>query len=177
MHAIRRMPIPCSCHDSASKRHIVHRPHSRTHVCARCSECSGRFTSDGNTLTVGPRLACTRAACEKASYPNAVARLLRDAVVLPVLRSAWVQRRMFGKLSQLHVHYRRSSLSWDRQRIGPRGRLRAGDRAPGVAFADLAGGSRATLFELMAALRPLVLFSGVDIPEFREHLGTEPGWN
>ena len=102
--------------------------------------------------------------------PNPMWRLLRDAMVLPVLRNAWVQQRMFGKLSQLHVHYRHSSLSWDRRTTRRRGPLRAGDRAPDVAFTDLAMGSRTTLFGLMAPLRPLVLFSGADMPDFSEAL-------
>ena len=35
--------------------------------------------------------------------PSRGLRLLRDTIVLPVLRNPWFQRRMFGKLSQLHV--------------------------------------------------------------------------
>jgi hypothetical protein len=95
--------------------------------------------------------------------PNPALRILRDVVVLPILRSAWVQRRMFGTFSQLHVHYRGSSLSrngggWHRAR------LRAGDRAPDVAFANARSGTRTTLFTLMAPLRPVVLVSGVPDP-------------
>jgi heat shock protein HslJ len=48
----------------------------RTSVRVDCNVCTGRFTSDRNTLTVGPQLACTRAACETASYENAVLTLL-----------------------------------------------------------------------------------------------------
>jgi 2-polyprenyl-6-methoxyphenol hydroxylase-like FAD-dependent oxidoreductase len=104
--------------------------------------------------------------------PNAALRVVRDALVLPVLRSAWVQRRMFGKLSQLHVHYRKSSLSRDHRAPWRRGRLRAGDRAPDVAFLDLDTGNRTTLFQLMAPLRPVVLFSGFpDACAFIERLG------
>lgn len=89
--------------------------------------------------------------------PNPALRLLRDALVLPVLRSERVQRRMFGKFSQLHVHYRRSSLSREELRPRwPRPRIRAGDRAPDVAFGT-GEGDRTTLFELMADPRPVVL--------------------
>ncbi len=102
--------------------------------------------------------------------PNRMLRLLRDGVILPVLRTAWLQRRMFGKLSQLHVHYRDSSLSWDRRRRWRRRRLRAGDRAPDVAFRDLASGHPTTLFALMTPMRPLVLFDGVSVAEFEERL-------
>jgi heat shock protein HslJ len=48
----------------------------RASVRVDCNVCTGRFTSDSNTLTVGPQLACTRAACETASYENAVLMLL-----------------------------------------------------------------------------------------------------
>jgi heat shock protein HslJ len=41
-----------------------------------CNVCTGGFTSDRNTLTVGAQLACTRAACDTASYENAVLTLL-----------------------------------------------------------------------------------------------------
>ena len=41
-----------------------------------CNTCTGSFTLNGNTLTVGPALACTRAACATASYESAVVSLL-----------------------------------------------------------------------------------------------------
>jgi heat shock protein HslJ len=41
-----------------------------------CNSCSGTFTSSGNTLTIGPTLACTRAACATAAYESAVVSLL-----------------------------------------------------------------------------------------------------
>jgi 2-polyprenyl-6-methoxyphenol hydroxylase-like FAD-dependent oxidoreductase len=91
--------------------------------------------------------------------PNPILRALRDRVVLPVLRKTWVQRRMFGKLSQLHVHYRRSSLSVDSRGPWHRRRLRAGDRAPDVAFGTPSGG-RTTLFALMSTLRPIAIVRG-----------------
>ncbi|CAN5838190.1 FAD-dependent oxidoreductase [soil metagenome] len=91
--------------------------------------------------------------------PNPALRLLRDTVVLPVLRSPWVQRRMFAKFSQLHVHYRRSSLSHDSRPHWAARRTRAGDRAPDVTF-RLRDGDRTTLFALMRGLRPIVLLSG-----------------
>jgi 2-polyprenyl-6-methoxyphenol hydroxylase-like FAD-dependent oxidoreductase len=92
--------------------------------------------------------------------PNAGLRLLRDSLVLPVLRRPSFQRRMFGRFSQLHVHYRRSSLSRDERAWWGRGRVRAGDRAPDVTFADARSGSRKTLFGLMSSLNPVVLFDG-----------------
>jgi 2-polyprenyl-6-methoxyphenol hydroxylase-like FAD-dependent oxidoreductase len=43
--------------------------------------------------------------------PTRVTRLAQDYLILPVLRLGWVQRRLFARLSQLHVHYRASGLS------------------------------------------------------------------
>lgn len=91
--------------------------------------------------------------------PTLGLRLLRDLLVLPLLRNRWVQARMFAKLSQLHVNYRDSSLS--RQEVA-RGwrlptRIQAGDRAPDVALECAATGRRITLFELLAPQRPIVL--------------------
>jgi hypothetical protein len=68
---------------------------------------------------------------------------------------------MFGKFSQLHVHYRSSSLSRDDRPWWRRRRIRAGDRAPDVLFADTRSGARMTLFSLMRPLHPIVLFNGV----------------
>jgi hypothetical protein len=93
--------------------------------------------------------------------PNTPLRLLRDSIVLPILRHPAFQRRMFGKFSQLHVHYRSSSLSRDDRPWWRRRRIRAGDRAPDVLFADTEFGTRMTLFSLMRPLHPLVLFNGV----------------
>src|SRR5688572_6829057 len=44
-----------------------------------CNTCTGPFTVNGSTLTIGPTLACTRAACATASYENAVVSLLSGA--------------------------------------------------------------------------------------------------
>ena len=44
-----------------------------------CNTCTGPFTASGNTLLVGPTLACTRAACETAAYENAVVSMLSGA--------------------------------------------------------------------------------------------------
>jgi heat shock protein HslJ len=41
-----------------------------------CNTCTGPFTLNGATLTIGPTLACTRAACETASYESAVVAML-----------------------------------------------------------------------------------------------------
>jgi hypothetical protein len=87
---------------------------------------------------------------------NPVKRILRDWVFLPILRTDWVQKRFFGKLTQLHVSYRGSSLA---AQNGPWrwGAPRAGDRCPDVAFRD-GTGRRVTLFDLLNKGRPVVLF-------------------
>jgi 4,5-epoxidase len=91
--------------------------------------------------------------------PTFAWRLLRDFVVLPILRQNWAQRAVMLKMSQLRVNYRKSRLS--RHETG-RGRLcgpklKAGDRAPDVAFRDNASGDDVTLFELLRSVRPMVL--------------------
>lgn len=102
--------------------------------------------------------------------PTAMLRVLRDAVVLPVLRSKGMQRRLFGKLSQLHVHYRGSSLSRDHRPWWRRRRVRAGDRAPDVSFTDARSGTQTTLFALMSSLRPVVIARGENLPRLRNRL-------
>ena len=47
-----------------------------TRVQVDCNTCSGSYTRSETTLTIGPTLACTRAACETASYESAVLALL-----------------------------------------------------------------------------------------------------
>lgn len=44
-----------------------------------CNTCTGPFTLSGGTLTIGPALACTRAACSTAAYESAVVSLLSGA--------------------------------------------------------------------------------------------------
>ena len=89
---------------------------------------------------------------------NPLTRRLRDYAVLPVLRMKAVQKRMFGKLSQLHVSYRGSSLSRDEVKgWGHRPRLRAGDRARDVAFGVAGRSETTTLFTLLRGVRPVVL--------------------
>lgn len=95
--------------------------------------------------------------------PTVGKRLVRDLLLLPIMRNRWVQKKMFTKLSQLHVNYRGFRLSHDE---GARGwfaghRLRAGDRAPDVAFAQ-AGGEVTTLFQLLEPMKPIALLGFVE---------------
>jgi heat shock protein HslJ len=41
-----------------------------------CNTCSGTFGLSGQTLTAGPALACTRAACPTMAFENEYTRLL-----------------------------------------------------------------------------------------------------
>ena len=49
---------------------------SRVALRVDCNTCNGPFTLSGGTLTIGPVLACTRAACATAAYESAVVSLL-----------------------------------------------------------------------------------------------------
>lgn len=43
---------------------------------ADCNTCAGRYTLAGKTLTAGPALACTRAACPTMTFENAYTSIL-----------------------------------------------------------------------------------------------------
>jgi heat shock protein HslJ len=43
---------------------------------ADCNTCSGRATLDGQVLTAGPALACTRAACATMAFESAYTGVL-----------------------------------------------------------------------------------------------------
>jgi heat shock protein HslJ len=43
---------------------------------ADCNTCVGRYTLSGKTLTVGPAVACTRAACPTASFESVFTTIL-----------------------------------------------------------------------------------------------------
>lgn len=87
--------------------------------------------------------------------PDPLSKLLRDFLVLPIMRSRWVQKRLFAKLAQLHVNYRGSSLS--EHQDAQRSRLKAGDRAPDIVFHDRRSGGILTLFELLSPMRMIAL--------------------
>ena len=44
-----------------------------------CNVCNGAFTLSGQTLTAGPALACTRAACPTMAFENGYTSLLSGA--------------------------------------------------------------------------------------------------
>jgi heat shock protein HslJ len=49
---------------------------SRLSTRVDCNTCSGAFTLSGETLTAGPALACTRAACRTMAFENAYTTVL-----------------------------------------------------------------------------------------------------
>jgi heat shock protein HslJ len=49
---------------------------NRVSTRADCNSCSGTFALSGQTLTVGPALACTRAACPTMAFETVYSRLL-----------------------------------------------------------------------------------------------------
>ncbi len=90
--------------------------------------------------------------------PTMKTRLFRDLLLLPVMRNGWVQKKMFAKLSQLHVNYRESRLSQEnRRRWFARAALRPGDRTPDVAFRRCASGEITTMFELLEPMTMIAI--------------------
>jgi 2-polyprenyl-6-methoxyphenol hydroxylase-like FAD-dependent oxidoreductase len=87
--------------------------------------------------------------------PRPFDKLVRDFVILPILRNRWMQKKLFAKLAQLHVNYRGSSLS--QHQDATHSILKAGDRAPDVAFQSNRSGKPTTLFALLQRMRPIVL--------------------
>lgn len=78
-------------------------------------------------------------------------RLLRDYVILPILRLPLMQERLVREMSQLDKNYRASSLSehQDRRLFKLGVRIRAGDRTPDIVFAEPATGGQTSLFQLL----------------------------
>jgi 4,5-epoxidase len=96
--------------------------------------------------------------------PDPVRKLIRDWIVLPIMRIEFVQRKLFAKLAQLHVNYRGNKLSQHCDSLLAGTVLKAGDRAPDIAFR--ARGKIVTLFELLRQFRPIALarFEGKTSP-------------
>ena len=73
-----------------------------------CNSCSGTFALSGSTLTTGPALACTRAACPTMAFENTYTRLLggKNAVTASgntlVLSST---RELCASSDNQHVHH------------------------------------------------------------------------
>ncbi len=74
-------------------------------------------------------LATTSGLTEMVVGDGRLAQVLRDRVAVPLLNTAWLQRRIAEKSSQLRVSYRRGPLGTGRWRRLPG--VRPGDRVPG----------------------------------------------
>ena len=89
-------------------------------------------------------------------------RLFRDRVVLPLLRSRAMQKRLTRRMSQLDLNYRESSLSVHQEKgLVGRARVRAGDRTPDVVLRCAGSGKETSLFERLGHSRQIALF-GLD---------------
>lgn len=55
-----------------------------------CNMCSGAFALSGQTLTAGPALACTRAACPTMAFENAYTSLLGGSSSVTLSQGALV---------------------------------------------------------------------------------------
>jgi heat shock protein HslJ len=63
-----------------------------------CNMCSGGFALSGQTLTAGPLLACTRAACPTMAFENAYTRLLSGDSAITISGDALVLSSARGVL-------------------------------------------------------------------------------
>jgi len=52
-----------------------------------CNSCGGSYSVDGTTLTAGPNLACTRAACPTMAFENAYTSILGGSSTIAVTGS------------------------------------------------------------------------------------------
>lgn len=109
---------------------------------------------------------------------NPLIHLLRDRVVVPLLKREGIQRRLLWQASELGIHYRRSTLShthrevFIKRLIGGKSVLRAGDRAPDGRCLWLPEREEMTLFQLFQhPVTHLLLFDGgVQTEENMRHL-------
>lgn len=98
----------------------------------------------------------TNAASNLVFGMNPMVRFMREQLVFPVLRTAFAQRRLFGRVSQLEMNYRKSSLAAHFDQRFSQVRVRAGDRAPDVVFKR--GSDKVSLFQLLGSFGTLALF-------------------
>jgi 2-polyprenyl-6-methoxyphenol hydroxylase-like FAD-dependent oxidoreductase len=88
----------------------------------------------------------TSAASNLVFAMNPALRFVREWIVFPMMRTAFAQRLLFAKASQLEIRYR-SSLAVHEKGASAKVRVRAGDRAPDVVFRNAE--SEISLFEML----------------------------
>jgi heat shock protein HslJ len=64
-----------------------------------CNTCNGGFTLSGNTLTAGPALACTRAACPTMAFETAYTGILSGEHTVSLSGNTLVLSSARGSLS------------------------------------------------------------------------------
>jgi hypothetical protein len=93
-------------------------------------------------------------------------QLLRDRVVLPLLGTRAMQKRLTRKTSQLDMNYRQIGLSAHQEHgLLGRARVRAGDRTPDVLFRDAQTNEQTTLFSLLGRSHVFALLGPGRHPE------------
>jgi heat shock protein HslJ len=65
---------------------------------ADCNSCTGGFTLSGQTLTAGPTMACTRAACPTMAFENAYISILSGDSTITASAAALVLSSDRGRL-------------------------------------------------------------------------------
>jgi heat shock protein HslJ len=73
-------------------------PDGRVAIRADCNTCSGTYQADGNLLTIGPLLACTRAACPSAPVDQQYVAALTGTAVYDVRGDRLTIRSQAGSL-------------------------------------------------------------------------------
>lgn len=66
---------------------------------ADCNQCTGSYSISGSTLTAGPNLACTRAACPTMAFENAYVQILSGESQIALSGSALTLTSSRGLLS------------------------------------------------------------------------------
>lgn len=65
---------------------------------ADCNTCNGRFSLSGLTLTAGPALACTRAACSTMAFESLYTSMLSGDSTITVAESTLLLESTRGRL-------------------------------------------------------------------------------
>jgi heat shock protein HslJ len=71
----------------------------RVSTRADCNQCSGTSSVSGQTLTVGPNLACTRAACPTMAFESAYTSILGGDHTVEVSANTLVLSSARGRLA------------------------------------------------------------------------------
>jgi heat shock protein HslJ len=72
---------------------------SRVSTRADCNQCSGTVSVSGSTLTVGPNLACTRAACATMAFESLYTSILGGDHSVEVTGNTLVMSSARGRLA------------------------------------------------------------------------------